>query len=220
MSALIDPRIKVAIGGPAYDMRVNARHCDTVAWLMFGLMTTPNQSGGPRYRADVFHRHSSILVENRDSMLRECYRNHIDLFISIDSDVGIDSDGFGDSVATAIAAVQMTIDEGIAYTSFPVRQGDGAWNVKHADGKSFETLPKNRVLTAPDVGWCAQAFTIYNVPLYEDWINSESPLYQNGWHPGEKRWIGEDCYHSLECVKRGLKFAVVTGVKTVHGRIA
>ena len=121
---------RIVIGGPAYNMQVSARHCETVSMLAMAFTAFD-------YRVNVWHRHSSMLPENRQAMMRDCADGGVDMFLSIDSDTYLDMETFRDSAMRLDAWAGRIDDEqmsNVYAVVAPVRQGDGKWNVYNPNG--------------------------------------------------------------------------------------
>lgn len=219
----LDGHKKVVIGGPAYAMKVSAKHADTCAFLA----VTLRQNG---WKVDVWHRHSSILVENRDSLLRGCIENGVDVFISIDADTYIADERANESVAICCGAADYLLrDEAIKQNLYciaaPVRQRNGKWNIVNKGGAHYENRPEERIVIPSDEAeWCAFAFAIHRVSAYYDWYESKEPFYQFGWSKERANkkdekitpWIGEDSYHSMYITRNGGRILVEPGIQTAH----
>ncbi len=194
-------------------MKVSAKHCDTVAQMGidFSIMG---------HSVDIWHRHSSMLPENRDAMLRSCVETGIDVFISIDSDTYLDLQDFIPSLVRARTWLKaFEASSSIHFVAAPVKQRDGKWNVTDRQGEHLRSpssyADKDGIIVGPrDSAWTGVAFAIYNCAAYKSFASDE-PMYVFGYDKGSKRWIGEDCYHAMKVGQRG-NFIIDTGIVTGH----
>jgi hypothetical protein len=204
------------IGGPAYNMQVSAMHTDTVAML--------NRELTKRHvLVDTWYRGSSMLPSLRHDLLEGCVTRGADYFLSIDSDTYLMPESWRDAAIRLYSwIVQMRETPAIAFCAAPVRMRSGTWNVVDAEGnhlEDFTQADENGVLTSNDCAWIGTGFTLYNCQAYKSWIEDKEPLYMFGYNKAkpEKPWIGEDAYHAMRVVERGLGFVVDTKLKTGHG---
>ncbi len=208
----------VVIGGPAYNMQCSTKHADTVAYLLGGF-----QSIG--WKVALWHRHNSVLVENRDTMLRECVNRGADIFISIDSDTYLEEESAKNSIGEVLQTANDLAewDELLDYNPHcavaPVRQRNGQWNVAGLDGKKIKKLPDSAISIPDEAQWTAFAFAIFRCKAYRKWCESEFPLFNfkfDKTRPEEDRWVGEDSYHSLMITQNGGRIIVNPKIVTGH----
>lgn len=201
---------RIAIGGPAYGNKVSTRHCQSVVAMALTL----------HRQVEIRYRHSSMLPENRDALLRDAVLSGFDAFISMDADTYLDHRELKDSLA-AIDMWLDTFDEDtenpLAFVGAPVQQGNGQWNVCHKDGTRWAELPK---LQSYDAGFVGTGFVIYNLPVYRHLIREmpSLPLFVFGYDSHRKHdpWIGEDSYHCLLVRRAGLNFVVDPAIRCGH----
>jgi len=214
----LDGHKKVVIGGPAYNMQVSAKHADTVAYLAIAF----RMAG---WKVNVWHRASSLLVENRDELLRGCITQGIDVFVSIDSDTYLHDDNIRQSVdQTVMVADYMLADASIKSNVYcvtaPVIQRNGKWNVVDNDDKHLESRPTTAMIIPGDARWCAFAYAIHRVAAYYKWFETKEPFYQTLYLKDKQGngqpWVGEDSYHSNVITSAGGAIVINPDIITEH----
>lgn len=202
---------RIAIGGPAYGNKVSVAHCQSMVAMARGIP----------YPIDVRYRHSSMLPENRDRMLRDACEAGFDAFISMDADTYLEPRLIGASLDSIRGWLMTDWEEerpdNVAFVGAPVQQGNGEWNVVAKDGTRWTELP---LLQSYDAGFVGTGFVIYNLPIYRELIRAmpSQPLFVFGYDSERKEqpWIGEDSYHCLLIRRAGLNFAVDPSIHCGH----
>ncbi len=214
----LDGHKTIVIGGPAYGMQVSAKHADTVAYLALAFRL----SG---WKVSVWHRHSSILTENRDALLRGSIERGADILLSIDADTYLDDDAIHTSILATVNAANMLIERDelahIYAIVAPVQQRNGKWNVTDKEGNHLYERPTQTLVIPTDGAWCAFAFALHRCASYYEWFETGDPFYMFGYAKdryGSDRspWIGEDSYHSLTIGSKGGKIIVEPQIQTGH----
>lgn len=205
----------LVIGGPAYNMQVTAMHCDTVAMLSRDL----SRSG---IYVDTWYRASSMLPSLRHELLEQCCSRGADFFLSIDSDTYLMPETWRESASRVLGWIaELATKTDIAFVAAPVRMRNGLWNVTDPDGNNYESFitDETGVLTSNECAWCGTGFVLYNCKAYKAWIEDKEPMYMFGYNKArlDQPWIGEDAFHAMRAVERGMGFLVDTKIITGHG---
>lgn len=167
----------IILGGPAYELRVDARHCDTIA----GVAALLARRGISHV---IEHEHATPVAMARNNIMRRALDSGATQLVQLDADV------YGDPRAIVAAiAEQRRLAATAPLILIPVelRRGDGLYNV------SFDGERWSREIERAPCKFGGLGAAVYYLPAYrEHW--SAPPWYLDVWLNGEL--APEDRYHT------------------------